>query len=1034
MSSACKVISKSQEFASISHSSSVRSSKCFMLFCIVLCVVVLGAGAALAQSPAPAKFTSASLPLGSPTNAAYSLAAGDFNGDSKQDLVVISPYNPPSANILLGNGDGTFSSPTQIPLHLRSGGGDIWAHNSNVVAVGDFKGDGRLDFAVYIAGAGPTNYLDVYLGDGTGNFSFSNSYTVGTPGKGWGYGTSVLAVDVNGDGTLDLVADNQGDNTVTVLLGNGDGTFQNGVLYPACNFAGCSPINLAVGDFNKDGHPDLALPDSGSGGGIDILLNNGDGTFQGPVFYAAVSGGEVPGGFIMGESGIAAADLNRDGKLDIVMTADSGAWVFLGNGDGTFQTAKNYPFAHGDSVTIADLNGDKKLDLVAADYQDSTVFVLLGNGNGTFKPAVAYATDWNPQSVVLADFNGDAKLDFAVGSDNGWFVTVALGNGDGTFSAGTNYDVYGNWGQQVVGDFNKDSNLDVAVTDGYQIQVMLGSSHGILGPPITTSFSSYGGPQITALAAGDVNGDGKPDLVAGVVINPDIEIAVLLGKDTGQFNAPVFYSTGIPNGYNTAPVSVSLADLNHDAKLDVLVTNQYGDLIVFLNKGKGVFGAATVISDLNAGYLATGDFNRDGRLDLVVNDWADNSLKMLLGNGDGTFQSPVAIPINHNPEWVAVGDFNKDGKLDLATGGQGVGNFSYGNGIGILLGNGDGSFGAPTYYTMYQGWSPYGAVGPGPAAVADVNLDGNPDMVFPFYLRTHIGPPGACCGGPDNIGIGIFLGNGDGTFEFENALGQPGVIGGPFLVGTGSYGVLTGDFNNDGAPDAAVLNMYNFAGSSGSAYVTMLLNATQPVSVSPLSVTFAGVRNVGTSISQTVIFTNDQSTKLTISGTQVTGANAADYGAKSNCGTALAAGLHCTITVTFKPLAPLTRTASLAITDSLGTQTVPLTGVATEVKLSSTSLHFGSVTVGQAKSLAVTLTNIGTSAMNIISPGIVITGTAAADYSQTNTCGTTVGAGQSCTVSVTFKPTKSGSRSAALNVNDDGGPSPQKVTLSGTGT
>jgi hypothetical protein len=184
---------------------------------------------------------------------------------------------------------------------------------------------------------------------------------------------------------------------------------------------------------------------------------------------------------------------------------------------------------------------------------------------------------------------------------------------------------------------------------------------------------------------------------------------------------------------------------------------------------------------------------------------------------------------------------------------------------------------------------------------------------------------------------------------------------------------------------------------------------------------------------QTVILTNNQSTALTISSIVLTGANKADYSAKSNCGTSLGAGLHCTITVTFKPLAPLTRTAFLVITDSAGTQRVPLTGVATEVKLSPTALAFGGVTVGQTKMLSVTLSNIGTSAFSIISPGIVITGTAAADYSQTNTCGTSVAAGSNCTLNVTFKPSKKGARVATLNINDNGGPSPQKVALNGTG-
>lgn len=249
--------------------SDISVSVCALYFTLLLCVCGMTM-AALAQSPAPAKFSSASLTQGAAKwdSTVLSLGTGDFNGDGKRDLIVISENT--AANLLLGNGDGTFAAPTAFPLYVRSGWDGVPAHNPNLVAVGDFNGGGKLDFAVYITGN--SNYLDVYLGDGTGNFTYSNNYTVGTAGKGGGGGNSVVAVDVNGDGKLDLVATNQADNTVTVLLGNGDGTFQNGVLYPACNFGGCSVINLTIGDFNKDGYPDLALPDYGSGGGMDILL------------------------------------------------------------------------------------------------------------------------------------------------------------------------------------------------------------------------------------------------------------------------------------------------------------------------------------------------------------------------------------------------------------------------------------------------------------------------------------------------------------------------------------------------------------------------------------------------------------------------------------------------------------------------------------------------------------------------------------------------------------------------------------------
>jgi len=802
----------------------------------MLCALV--SSQVVAQSPPPASFTSAALidtsPSGGPRNwASQAIATGDFNGDGKPDLVAMT-CSPTQAIVLLGNGDGTFSVSETISPYVRTSGDGINANNPNVLAVGDFNGDRKLDFAVYIDdGDGGTNYLDVYLGDGAGHFSFSAAYTVGAPGKGYII-DGVVAADVNGDGKLDLLAINAGDNTLTVLLGNGDGTFQTGVLYSACNNSPyCTPLSLAVGDFNNDGHPDVAIADYV--GGIDILLNNGNGTFQAPVYYAApaCSSGANPclGGFPDNEAGLATADLRGDGKLDVVLTANSGAWVYLGNGDGTFQAPVNYPFPYGDTLAIADVNGDTKPDLVVPDFYNNSVWILLGNGDGTFQPAVAYATDWFPESVVVADFNGDGKLDFVVGSDEGPYLTLALGNGDGTFRTGHNYDV-GNWLGEVAADFNNDGNLDVAVfgSNGNQnlVQVMLGSSHGVFGAPITTNL--WAGTGIGWMVAGDVNGDGKPDLVATTSGSQTGEIAVVLGNGDGTFQSPVFYSTGS----SQTPTILVLADLRNSGKLDVVVSNADGSLSVLLNNGQGVFGTAIVTPGVssNGDWLATGDFNGDGNLDLAIADYygadfsASKGLIILLGNGDGTFQSPTSIPIEqYGPTWVTVGDFNKDGKLDLAVGGSSVGRDLFtGGGLAILLGTGGGTFGSPTYYSFYPDQTNVG-VGPAYAAVvADVNLDGNPDLLVPF-ATTHVGSQ--CCSDPYNVGLGIFLGKGDGTFEFENALGESGVAGGPFLVGTGSYGVVAGDFNQDGAPDVAVLNQYNFGNSgSGQAYVTMLLNTT----------------------------------------------------------------------------------------------------------------------------------------------------------------------------------------------------------------
>jgi hypothetical protein len=190
---------------------------------------------------------------------------------------------------------------------------------------------------------------------------------------------------------------------------------------------------------------------------------------------------------------------------------------------------------------------------------------------------------------------------------------------------------------------------------------------------------------------------------------------------------------------------------------------------------------------------------------------------------------------------------------------------------------------------------------------------------------------------------------------------------------------------------------------------------------------------VGTSTAQTVVLTNNQATALTITSSNLAGLNRADFTFVSACVSPLAPGANCSITVTFKPVGVNARTASLVIQNNIGTQTVALSGVSTQVKFTPTSLAFGGVTVGQQKALAVKLMNVGTSVLSIISPGVTITGTAAGDYSQTNTCGTSVAAGGSCTITVTFKPLKVGARAATVNVNDNGGLSPQKIPLNGTG-
>ncbi len=346
-----------------------------------------------------------------------SVAVGDFNGDGKPDLAVAN------MNSAVANMDGTVS------VLLNAGGGTfspqvtypVGSTNSTCVAVGDFNGDGKPDLAVAtwsLAQNGENGSGSVLLNQGGGAFGAPMIYSTG-------YEPSSVAVgDFNGDGKPDLAVADPGDNTLSVLLNEGGGRFAEAVPYVIRH----APDSVAVGDFNGDGKPDLAVAIA-LAGTVDVLLNQGDGTFGAPMIYVL---GSDP-------SSVAVGDFNGDGKPDLAVTDDMDATVsvLLNQGGGTFSARMIYRVGSGSgsdaaSVAVGDFNGDGMLDLAVANEFDGTVSVLLNQGGETFGPQTLYAVGSEitsePTSVAVGDFNGDGRPDLAIanGGDN---TVVVLLNG-----------------------------------------------------------------------------------------------------------------------------------------------------------------------------------------------------------------------------------------------------------------------------------------------------------------------------------------------------------------------------------------------------------------------------------------------------------------------------------------------------------------------------------------------------------------------------------------------------------------------------
>ncbi|MGB9418980.1 MAG: FG-GAP-like repeat-containing protein [Acidobacteriaceae bacterium] len=699
-----------------------------------------------------------------------------------------------------------------------------------------------------------------------------------------------------------------------------------------------------------------------------MLLGNSDGTFQAAVNYP--SGANI--------AGIAAGDVTGDKIPDLIVTHYFGATVALqkGNGDGTFQPEQQIATdtsLGSEYLQLIDLNHDGKLDLLMSSVFNNGAAVLMGNGDGTFQPFEAYATGGQPYFFAVADVNGDRNNDLAVVDSEGDYATILLGNGDGTFSPRKNLPLgsglQANITSAALGDFDGDGKLDVAITENTQpvVAVMPGNGDGTFRQPLTETLTQVA--TLSTSSAADFNRDGHLDLlVSGTTLLP--------GKGDGTFGTPVTFNS------DNQIRSFVVGDFNGDGYPDVVdVGNEFLEsqpLQVFLGNGDGTFQPVrrswnlTGIPDKSV----VGDFNHDGKLDLALTVLS-NSIAVLLGNGDGTFAAPVIYATDELPSGLSVADLNGDGKLDLiATGSK----------VDVFLGNGDGTFPTRVDYAV-TGF-------PQQLATGDFDGDGKLDIAVTAYS------PGM---------LEILFGNGDGTFQTPIVFADDAPGGPP---------VLARDLNGDRVDDLLT------AGGSGSLFVSAPL-----ATVSPSSLDFGAVTPGTTSNSRIITITNSGNSPLNVNGAAV--ASPFDI-VGSVCSTALSRLQDCEIPIVFSPTALGTQNGQVVIQeDAFNSKPVVLvTGIGGTAMLTATpaSIDFGGQDVNTSSApKTITLTNTSSVPVGLSSI------TASGPFAETSQCGTVLAGSASCSISVVFTPPAIGSQNGSITITDDAEGGPQSISLAGSG-
>ncbi|HMY20048.1 MAG TPA: VCBS repeat-containing protein, partial [Polyangium sp.] len=361
------------------------------------------------------------------------------------------------------------------------------------------------------------------------------------------------------------------------------------------------------------------------------------------------------------------ADFDGDGKNDIAAANRDGTiGIYRNLGNHAFAPAVNYLVTvNARTMDAADFNGDGHVDLaIGSENPNNMLDILLNQGDGTFAAPITYPAGMNPIDLVARDVNGDGKSDVAVLNYSGNLLRIFINQGNGTFAPGTTYSTDSVPKSLAAADFNGDGRLDFVTANSSSanntVSILMNQGNGTFAPKVDIPAAT-GSLFPQAVATGDFNGDGKPDLAVGM--SNAGGLSVMMNQGNGTFGAPTKIGSGFP--YN----ELAAIDMNGDGKLDIVgVFDVRGTLDVFLNLGNGSFGAVNHYNGGADAYsLATGDLDGDMDADIVVGDIYENYLSVVINRGDGTPAASAKYPFIHNYRSIMTSDFNGDGQPDFAT-------------------------------------------------------------------------------------------------------------------------------------------------------------------------------------------------------------------------------------------------------------------------------------------------------------------------------------------------------------------------------